>query len=167
VPNTLIIFWPLHFQIFYTSNPRMLCPVLLRVVGCLPSGQDRRGTAYCAGRRRTSLEGGNRGMLPCGWHRGYRYGVCRREAGLNAAIWQALRTAMSCRCLAKAWWRRIFGGSAQQESPGLRRKAKPFALRDGGHGTDAQFGVEAIPWVMLALVMAVARGSVGGAGTSR
>jgi hypothetical protein len=58
-------------------------------------------------------------------------------------------------------------GSAQQESASLPRKAKPFAIRDGEHGTDAQFGVEAMPWVMLALVMAVARGSVGGAGTSR
>jgi hypothetical protein len=49
----------------------------------------------------------------------------------------------------------------------LQRKAKPFAIRDGEHGTDVPLGVEAMPWVMLALVMAVARGSVGGAGTSR
>jgi hypothetical protein len=100
-------------------------PSLLRVVGCLPSGQDRRGTAYCAGRRRTSLEGGNRGMLPCGWHRGYRYGVCRREAGLNAAIWQALRTAMSCRCLAKAWYAGFVGGRRSRNRPHCSARQSP------------------------------------------
>jgi hypothetical protein len=62
---------------------------------------------------------------------------------------------------------RIRWGPAQQESASLQRKAMPFAIRDGEHGTDVQLGVEAMPWVMLALVMAVARGSVGGAGTSR
>ena len=58
-------------------------------------------------------------------------------------------------------------GPAQQESASLRREVKPFAIRDGEHGTDVQLGVEAMPWVMLDSVTAVARGSVGGAGRSR
>jgi hypothetical protein len=106
-------------------------------------------------------------MDRCGRHSSYRYGVWRRKAGLNAASWQALRTAISCRCLAKAWWSRILWGSAQQESASLRRKAKSLAIRDAEHGTEVQLGVEAMPWVMLALMLAVARGSVGGAGRSR
>jgi hypothetical protein len=106
-------------------------------------------------------------MDRCSRHSSYHYGVWRRKAGLNAAIWQALRTAMSWRYLARAWRCRIFWGSAQQESASLRRKAKPFAIRDGEHGTDAQFGVEARPWVMLGSVTAVARESAGGAGRSR
>jgi hypothetical protein len=68
--------------------------------------------------------------------------------------------------LAKAWRCRIFWGSAQQESASLQRKAKPFAIRDGEHGTGVQLGVEAMPWVMLDSVIAVARGSVAGASLS-
>ncbi len=49
----------------------------------------------------------------------------------------------------------------------IAAQGKAFPIRDGEHGTDVPLGVEAMSWVMLALVMAVARGSVGGAGTSR
>jgi len=46
-------------------------------------------------------------MVRCGWYRDYRYGICRREVGLNAAIWQALGIAISGRYLLKAGLRWI------------------------------------------------------------
>jgi hypothetical protein len=84
-----------------------------------------------AGRRRTSPEGGNRGMLPGGPGNPNGYGDLILRSGLVALTIPTNRTAMLRRCAISTRIRSVFRSHLRQETMQFPQSAKPSPIGAG------------------------------------